>query len=259
MSTTTGRAPSGAPSVDELGELEQERRFLLRSLDDLEREHDAGDVDPADYTALKDGYTARAAAVLRAIEAGRSALPPKAPVRWGRVALVSLASIVIAVLAGVGLAKAVGQRTPSDSATGSISASTNTKLAEARALLGTNQVESLKRYVDVLKVEPDNREALAYRGWLLVQLGVNNNRPDFVTQGRSSIDQAVKSAATYADARFFAGWVKYRLDKDAVGALSDWDVFLANNPPAELKAAVAALYAEAKASTGTPAPATTVG
>ena len=35
-----------------------ERDFLLRSLEDLEREHDAGDVDDADYAALKDDYTA---------------------------------------------------------------------------------------------------------------------------------------------------------------------------------------------------------
>ena len=50
---------------DRLAELEEERRFLLRSLADLEREHEAGDVDRVDYRALKDGYTVRAAAVLR--------------------------------------------------------------------------------------------------------------------------------------------------------------------------------------------------
>ena len=38
--------------ADELAHLEEERRFLLRSLDDLEREHAAGDVDAADYAAV---------------------------------------------------------------------------------------------------------------------------------------------------------------------------------------------------------------
>ena len=69
---------------DRLAELEEERRFLLGSIRDLEKEHEAGDVDEADFTALRDGYVARAAAVLREIEDGRSALPAK-PVRpWWR-------------------------------------------------------------------------------------------------------------------------------------------------------------------------------
>ena len=57
--------------LDRLAELEEERRYLLRSLKDLERERDAGDVDEADYLTLRDGYTVRAAAVLRQIEDGR--------------------------------------------------------------------------------------------------------------------------------------------------------------------------------------------
>ena len=54
--------------LDRLAELEEERRFLLRSLDDLDREHAAGDVDKHDYATLRDGYTARAATVIREIE-----------------------------------------------------------------------------------------------------------------------------------------------------------------------------------------------
>ena len=40
--------------------LEAEREFLLRSLDDLEAEHDAGNVDDETYRTLHDDYTARA-------------------------------------------------------------------------------------------------------------------------------------------------------------------------------------------------------
>jgi hypothetical protein len=50
--------------------LEEERDFLLRSLRDLEAEHDAGDIDDTDYATLKDDYTARAAAVLRELAGG---------------------------------------------------------------------------------------------------------------------------------------------------------------------------------------------
>ena len=55
----------------DLDALQQEREFLLRSLRDLEAEHQAGDIDETDYGSLRDDYTARAAAVLRAIEKGR--------------------------------------------------------------------------------------------------------------------------------------------------------------------------------------------
>ena len=69
---------------DRLAELEDERRFLLRSLRDLDAELAAGDVDAADYETLRDGYTKRAADVLREIEEGKAALPPRRPARWGR-------------------------------------------------------------------------------------------------------------------------------------------------------------------------------
>ena len=50
-------------------ELDDERAFLLRSLEDLEREHDAGDLSERDYAVLRDRYTAHAAAVLRSLDA----------------------------------------------------------------------------------------------------------------------------------------------------------------------------------------------
>ena len=50
---------------DRLAQLEEERAFLLGSIRDLDREHEVGDVDDADYQTVRDGYVARAAAVLR--------------------------------------------------------------------------------------------------------------------------------------------------------------------------------------------------
>ena len=87
---------------DALAALEEERDFLLRSLDDLEREHDAGDVDDVDYAELKDDYTARAAAVLRAIDDRRALASQSRPSRsWLRL---------VAVLAFVAVAAGVGGR-----------------------------------------------------------------------------------------------------------------------------------------------------
>ena len=75
----TAAASGPVPAVDPATrELEEERDFLLRSLADLEAEHDAHDIDDVDYRNLKDDYTARAAAVLRALES-----PPDRPVEPG--------------------------------------------------------------------------------------------------------------------------------------------------------------------------------
>lgn len=48
--------------------LVEERRFLLRSLRDLELERQAGDIDDADYQALYSRYAVRAAAVQRRLD-----------------------------------------------------------------------------------------------------------------------------------------------------------------------------------------------
>src|SRR5579872_5112940 len=65
--------PAG-PDLAELSDVElaEERDFLLRSLRDLDDERGAGDVDEGDYEVLKEGYTARAAAVLRELESRRN-------------------------------------------------------------------------------------------------------------------------------------------------------------------------------------------
>jgi hypothetical protein len=78
------RVASGAGShpaaVDaDLAALGEERDFLLRSLRDLEAEHDAQDIDDVDYETLRDDYTARTALVLRALE--RAKQPASRPGR----------------------------------------------------------------------------------------------------------------------------------------------------------------------------------
>jgi len=97
--------------TDTLAELEEERAFLLRSLADLEAEHDAGDLDDADYQALKDGYTTRAASVLRALDAGRAPGTLAPPRRWSRTLAVSAAVVALAV--GLGFLVAASPATAS--------------------------------------------------------------------------------------------------------------------------------------------------
>src|SRR5690606_28961718 len=97
-----------------------------------EREHEAGDVDDADYAALKDDYTARAARVIRALEADRVATArAERPQPWGRRILVLAAVAVFAVVAGVLVAQAAGRRDVGDVITGDVRQSVTEKLNEA--------------------------------------------------------------------------------------------------------------------------------
>ena len=123
MSTSTTDAVAQA-DPDRLAELEEERAFLLRSLDDLDREHDAGDIDEADYDTLRDGYTARAAAVLRAIESRAGGAAAEAARATGAGSACGRAVVVVvAVAAGVLVAWASGDRLPGDSSSGDIAQS----------------------------------------------------------------------------------------------------------------------------------------
>ena len=69
--------------------LRDELEFLLASIDDLEREREAGDVDEEDHRRLLDGYTARAARIARLAFYGLLAIFPAiaaAIAIWGLVA-----------------------------------------------------------------------------------------------------------------------------------------------------------------------------
>ncbi len=65
-------------------QLEAERDFLLKSLDDLEAERAAGGIDEESYQALHDDYTARAAATIRTLRDGVDARPAGAGTSWRR-------------------------------------------------------------------------------------------------------------------------------------------------------------------------------
>jgi len=243
VSTTTSDGTGRRAAADRLAELEEERAFLLRSLDDLDREHDVGDIDEADYVTLRDGYTSRAAAVLRAIESARAA-PAKKTRNWRRLALWGAVVVVVAVAAGVLVAWASGDRLPGDSSSGDIAQNVTSELAEARSLQASDLKGAIQRYDDVLKVEPDNAEALAYRGWLVALVGAQGNATDLVQKGEESLQRAMQVAPTYADAYCFEAIIRFRMFSDAAGASAPVQQCLALNPPQEVLGLVQGLKQE---------------
>ena len=186
---TTGSADPTNPSTDDL---EAERDFLFRSLDDLEVEHRAGDIDNESYQRLHDDYTARAAAVLRALRDGVDARPVRAPTNLRRRILLIGGVSVFAALAGVALAFAVGARLPgqTSSGNGQVNKTATLSTAQRRTQLETavarnpndvtsrlllaqyleadnNLAGALQQYDTITKLQPSNAVAEAQAGRVL--------------------------------------------------------------------------------------------
>ena len=211
--------------LDRLAELEEQRDFLFRSLDDLEAERAAGDIEEPDYRTLRDDYTARAAEVLRAIDAGKATLAEqRRPISRGRIVAGVALVALLAVGAGVLVAQSSGDRLAGDTITGDIRETNTQRLAEAGQLFQQGEaLEAIKKYDEVLASDPDNREALAYRGWLVFLAGLEE-------EGLEYIDRAIAVDPEYPDPRFFRGFIlrrQGRLD----GALVELRAFLENDPP----------------------------
>ncbi|MDH3752315.1 MAG: hypothetical protein OEU32_00480, partial [Acidimicrobiia bacterium] len=187
---------------DELAELEEQRSFLLRSLDDLEAELAAGDIDEADHAALRDDYTRRAAEVLRAIDAGKAAIRSAAPPRSrARTAVVLVGALAVATIAGFLLARSVGFRGATESATGDIRTSVRTTLLEAADLGAQGELEAaIERYDEVLEQQPSNVEALTYKGWYIF---LSDASPQVESEVEALLDAAVVADPRFPDARVF--------------------------------------------------------
>ncbi|MFM2115884.1 MAG: hypothetical protein RI908_1625 [Actinomycetota bacterium] len=235
--------------------LEEQRDFLLASLRDLERERVVGDVDDADYQALRSSYTARAADIIRRLDGDALGFAePAEPGGTKRRVPRRLVGVllVVAVAAGLGVfvARQSGQRLPGETASGGIADSTANKLAQARQLNFSDPITAINIYSEVLKVDPDNVEALTYRSWLLALTARDAEQ--------SVLDAAVQTAIvglgratllddSYPDAHCFLGIVSYRFANDLVTAKSALAKCQAADPPAQVKSFVDAVVAEVEA------------
>ena len=217
---------------DQLAEMEEQRRFLLRSITDLDREHQYGDVDDHDYATLRDGYTARAAAVLRAIEAGQAAIPPRRRRRPAVLAAWIIGTVAVASLAGWLVARSSGQRLPGQSISGGLPGDeVALKLAEARQLLGVDPQQAIVRYEQVRELDPNNAEALTYMGWLVAQGGAST-----AAAGAEFLRGAIKLDPTYADPHCFLAITSARFlqPPDIDTARTEAQACLDNNPPSQM-------------------------
>lgn len=242
----------------------EERDFLLRSLDDLDEEFAAGNLDRDTYRRLRADYTARAARAARGE-------PPDAPAARPdprRRVIVLGALVAFVAVAGFALARTVGARLPGQPVTGrapetvglaerqaALEAAVRARpedpearLALARFLLARRRYPAALRAFDAAaRLDPTNAEALAYGGWIVRLAGL-------VDEGLARIDRAILADPDYPDARFFKGVILLRDRDDPAGAIPELQRYLVAAPEGPMADGVRALLAEAVAATDPSAP-----
>jgi tetratricopeptide (TPR) repeat protein len=227
----------------------QERRFLLDSLRDLDRERQAGDIDEDDFESLRDDYTARVALLTKQID-DEGGQQDDAGHRFGRRILTAFVVVLVGLVAGWFVADNSGQRLPGQSATGGIEQSTATLLSQARLLNFNDPAQAITLYTEVLKVEPDNPEALTYRSWLLA-LSSREASEDIkrvaLATALTDITRAIEIDKTYTDAYCLLGIINFRFLDDAELAKPPLDKCLAGNPPHEVLGLVTSIVGQVNA------------
>jgi len=226
-------------------DLRDEQQFLLRSLRDLDNERAAGDIDDADYAALRDGYISRTAAITRELD-GAAATKVNSG-NWLRRIFVVVCVIAAGAGAGVWVASQSGQRLPGESATGAIDQSSSGILATARQLNFSDPGKAIELYTQVLKLEPDNAEALTYRSWILAltaRAATGNVKQLALVTAVNDLLRAQKIDNEYPDAHCFLGIVYFRFLNSASLAKPQLDTCKAMNPPAEVQSFVDAIVAD---------------
>lgn len=249
--------------------LEEQEAFLVRSLVDLEREHDAGDLTDGHHAELRAEYEERLAAVRDGLVGGRSrvASPRRAdgaaPTRRrpAVVAGVGVLVVAFAVVAGLLVAGAAGRRDPGESATGAdprgqreVAAAA---LADCFALDSDRDADAAANcYLDYVDDHPDDEEGLAYFGWFLFRVGREAGTPDAAELLDTSalyLDRAVAANPEYADARALRA-IARAATGDRQAALADLEVLDTLDPPPGLLDLVAPVRESLVAGTPGPAP-----
>ena len=246
----------GADEHEAREHLEEERDFLLRSLDDLEAERVSGGIDEESYRALHDDYTARAAAVIRALRDGIDARPPAPSLPWRHRVVAIGALAVFAIGAAVALASALGGRGPGETSSGN----TGTRSGQTQNVNPRRDLEralereptnvgnrlllarffeedddlagALEQYDAVIGLDPQNTEALAQSGRVLyLAAGASpGEADDLVDEARARLDTAIAIDPAYPDARFFRAIILANEFQDFAAAQNDLQRYLVLDP-----------------------------
>ena len=243
-----------------LEDLEAERDFLLRSIEDLDAEYEAGDVPDDDYTHLHDRYTQRAAGVLRAIagldataaqdatggaasrqKRARSARPgrsvPVSTLKTRRRRKSLLFGGVALLLGALALALVLwnsSDQLPGNTITGGATLPEGQQidrfLSQAAQLEGQgDDAEALQVYDKVLSMQPKNADALSQAGWLEFTAGVDGPNAKSLEDGEADENEAVSVEPGLEEARAYLGTMLFVVGQPSE-AVIQYSEFISDHP-----------------------------
>jgi tetratricopeptide (TPR) repeat protein len=255
--------------------LTDERDFLQRSLADADREREAGDLSDEDHAVLVARDRSRLVEVedeLAALDAAVPAPSDAAPseptsteaerrpmARWRKVGIVASCLLIVAG-GGILVAHFVQARQPGQASSGSVTVSQaqliEQQLAQASTLNNDGSTKAaLVLYDKVLSEDPSDPVALAAAGFLQWNVGSSAQVASLVRVGRAEIETAIKDSPTYYQAHLFYGLVLENQDHNHAAAVTQFNDFLADDPPAAELPQAAPLVSGSYKAAGLPVPA----
>lgn len=165
------------------------------------------------------------------------------------VCFVAAATLLAASLAGV--------RLPGESATGSVtlsSAQQEQQNLDRAAILGSEGqiAQAVQLYNQVLRVDPNQPNALTYDGWLVRLAGLSSKNQVVVASGDASVARAVRVAPGYPDAHALMGVILYEDLARPSAAVTQFRAAVTAGASKNLLASVAAVAARAFAAAKVP-------
>ena len=220
-------------------QLHDEIQLREASLEDAQREHDAGELGNADFANISQRENA-------AISLARSELATLAErvfdvpatasrVRRRRQGRLAVALVCFALAAGVLVWANLGLRQAGQSASGGLSLSQTQKVQEL-ALEGEadvatgNAAAALAAYEQILEIQPTNVAALTEAGWLDFSAGSSLRSPAVVSRGVSDLREAVTLAPTSAAPRLYYAIVAEATPGNRGLAIKEFRTFLTLKP-----------------------------
>ena len=261
--TQTGEQP-GLEDSSPRAQLLRERSRLKDELNELEFDFAAGKLSDADYQGLKRDIQIKGAAVVQQLDALPHERPVKRPQakagsiggqkpapiqinprRWQLIAG-GVFLMLFGLALGVMLTKSVRERaSESDSMTGDFMTGTTPQSGNARSALSEGKQafakqdypKAIEAFKKVLAADPNNPEAHAYMGFILVQAGHGDG-------ALMAFDKALAQAPNFPMALWGKGMVLYREKKDNAGAREIFEKLLNLMPPGEERNEIVKVLAE---------------
>jgi tetratricopeptide (TPR) repeat protein len=273
---------------DERWFLTDQREFLLRSLEDAAREHEAGDLSDEDHAVLVARDSARLAEVEAELAALGPATTPSAPSaaksgeraeregtaesegtpeaavprgpmpQWRKLAIVACCLLIV-LGAGLLLTHFLQSAQPGQPLSGSITQSQQQQIEQLlnAALQANNRGDvgsALNLYDQVLSEDPSDPNALAYAGYLQWNIGSKSHVANLIKIGRAEIEKAVQGSPSNPEGHLFYGLVLANQDHDDARAVEQFNDYLADGPPVAQTSKVSADVAPSYQAVGQPLP-----